>query len=233
MGIDLSGNKLYSTSIGTKGEVIKQISTDGLVLHLDAGNKNSYGGSGTTWYDLTSNASNGTLYNSPTFNSGNNGSLVFNGTSTYVDVTNNLGVLAGYTVCYWAYRDTNDKMAVAARTDARFYNYGDNSWYYTHGGVAAEYYYPHAVSIPLGTWGFWCVTYNGLNVSIYRQGTYEGQQSTTGTADWTPGIKIGLWTSGNSYAFQGKIAIVDFYNRALSATEVKQNFNSQKSRFGL
>ena len=67
MGLDLNGNKLYSTSIGPKGEVIKQISTDGLVLHLDAQNKNSYGGSGNIWTDLIGNY-NSTMYNSPTYN---------------------------------------------------------------------------------------------------------------------------------------------------------------------
>jgi len=46
-------------------------------------------------------------------------------------------------------------------------------------------------------------------------------------------VKIGLWTGGNSYAFQGKIAVVQMYNRALSATEISQNYNAQKSRFGL
>jgi hypothetical protein len=68
MALDLNGNKLLSTSIGPKGEVVKQISTDGLVLYLDAGNKNSFTGSGTTWTDLSGYNNNGTLTNSPSFN---------------------------------------------------------------------------------------------------------------------------------------------------------------------
>jgi hypothetical protein len=46
-------------------------------------------------------------------------------------------------------------------------------------------------------------------------------------------MKIGLWTGGNSYAFQGKVAVVHMYNRALTAAEVLQNYNAQKNRFGL
>jgi hypothetical protein len=55
------------------------IITDGLVLALDAGSKKSYSGSGTTWKDLSGNGNNGTLVNGPTFDSGNGGSIVFDG----------------------------------------------------------------------------------------------------------------------------------------------------------
>ena len=47
-----------------------KIVTDGLVLSVDAANKKSYPGSGTTWYDLSGNAINGTLTNGPTFDIG-------------------------------------------------------------------------------------------------------------------------------------------------------------------
>ena len=65
---------------------------DGLVLNLDAGNTASYPGSGTTWFDLTSNNNDGTLINNPTFDSTNGGSIVFDGIDDYVSfstITNN------------------------------------------------------------------------------------------------------------------------------------------------
>jgi hypothetical protein len=117
----------------------------------------SYPQTGGLWYDLTTNANNGTLTNGPTFNSSNGGSIVFDGTNDSVEVTNSLGVLSNYTIGYWAYRDTGDKMVIAGRTSTAFYNYGDNSWFYTHGGTSAEFYYPISVSIPLSTWGYWVV----------------------------------------------------------------------------
>ena len=58
--------------------------TNGLVLCLDAANKLSYPGSGTTWYDLSGNANNGTLTNGPTFNSANSGSIVFDYIDDYI-----------------------------------------------------------------------------------------------------------------------------------------------------
>ena len=61
---------------------------DGLILCLDAGNRQSYAGSGTVWRDLVG-SNNGTLTNSPTFNSANAGSIVFDGVNDYVSITNN------------------------------------------------------------------------------------------------------------------------------------------------
>jgi hypothetical protein len=59
----------------------------GLKLFLDAGNTSSYGGSGTTWTDISGNGYNGTLINGPTYSSGNGGSIVFDGTNDYIGGT--------------------------------------------------------------------------------------------------------------------------------------------------
>ena len=67
-----------------------KILTDGLVFAVDAANKKSYPGSGTTWTDLAG-SNDGTLTNGPTFNSGDGGSIVFDGTDDLVDFGNNFG----------------------------------------------------------------------------------------------------------------------------------------------
>jgi len=64
-----------------------KIVTSGLVLALDAADKLSYRGSGTTWRDLSGNNNTGTLTNGPTFNAGNLGSIVFDGTNDYVNIS--------------------------------------------------------------------------------------------------------------------------------------------------
>ena len=61
-----------------------RIVSNGLVLCLDAANKRSYPGTGTTWTDLSGNSNNGTLTNGPTFSAGNMGSILFDGTNDYV-----------------------------------------------------------------------------------------------------------------------------------------------------
>jgi len=165
----------------------------------------------------------------------NNGEFSFNGSGNYIDVTG-AGFTSGmssYTLSHWSRRDVESRMPVAGRTSTAFYQYGDNSWYYTHGGVAAEYYYPHAASIPVGTWGHYCIVYNGSNVAIYRNAYLEGTQATTGTADWSQGLRIGYWSAGGGYAYSGKIGSVKFHNRALTAAEVSQEFNALRGRYGL
>jgi hypothetical protein len=202
------------------------IVTNGLLLNVDSSFSPSYPKNGTTIYDISSQGNNGSLVNGPTYNNTYGGSLSFDGTNDYIDVVGNFGTYSNYTICYLAKRDAENRMPVAGRVNTNFYWYGDNSWRYVHGGVGGEYYYDKNVSIPLGSWGYLCVVYNGSNVSIYRQGIYQGQQSTTGTADWSQGFKIGYWSALGPYAWQGNIASVQFYNRALSSTEILQNFKN-------
>jgi len=210
-----------------------RIVTDGLVLALDAANTKSYPGSGTTWFDRSGNGYNGTLTNGPTFNSSNLGSISFDGVNDYIEIAHNLNTLSNYTIMFWAYRSAENRMPIASRVGTPFYWFGDNSWRYTHGGAGGEYYYSKPTSIPLNTWGHYCVVYNGANVSIYRQGVYQGQQSTTGTANFSDGLRIGFWAGGGGYEWQGNIASVQMYSSALTAAEVLQNYNATKGRFGL
>ena len=77
-----SGRSLYSLGVVQ----------DGLVLNLDAGKFYSYPKSGTAWTDLSGNGNNGTLTNGPTFDSGNGGSIVFDGVNDYVGVNNSTSI---------------------------------------------------------------------------------------------------------------------------------------------
>jgi len=65
-----------------------KIITSGCVLSLDAADKLSYKGSGTSWYDLSGNNTTATLTNGPTFNAANMGSIVFDGTDDKVTISN-------------------------------------------------------------------------------------------------------------------------------------------------
>jgi len=79
----------------------------GPVLYLDAGNISSYPGTGTTWTDLSGNNNNGTLINSPAFDSGNGGSIVFNGTNNYMRLGSPNVSLAPseVTMLFWIYNN--------------------------------------------------------------------------------------------------------------------------------
>ena len=165
----------------------------------------------------------------------NTGAISFNGSNNYMDATGPSFVsgYSQYSICYWARRTTNNRMPVAAASGTSFYWYGDNSWFYTHGGATGEYYYPKSVTIADNTWGFFCCTYDGANVKIYRNGVYEGQQATTGSANWSVGMRIGYWNGGAGYQWSGDIDSVTMYNRAITAAEVTQNFNARRGLYGI
>jgi len=87
MPIDIGGYKYNSQMVDSQS--YKVTPSSGLVVHLDAGKKESYPGSGTTWYDLTGNNNHGTLTNGPTFSNTNGGAITFDGVDDYIVVTNN------------------------------------------------------------------------------------------------------------------------------------------------
>jgi hypothetical protein len=74
-----------------------KITTNGLVLCLDAANSKSYPGSGTTWFDLSGNGRNGTLVNGPSFTTTNQGIIVFDGVNDHV--TCNAPISSAFSEC--------------------------------------------------------------------------------------------------------------------------------------
>jgi hypothetical protein len=178
-------------------------------------------------YDLVGN----TTLNLSNVSFNTEGMLVFDGTGNYVDVATNFGVVSEYTIEHVSYKGSESRMPIAGRTNTAFYQYGDNSWAYTHGGVWGEYYYPKTVTI--NGWGHWTIVYNGSYVKIYRNGVFEGEQATSGTANFSDGFKIGYWSGGGGYAWNGQIAVVKIYNRALSSSEISKNYNHYKTRYNL
>ena len=154
----------------------------------------------------------------------------FDGTDDKIDIASNLGVLNAYTFEYVVYTTVANKMPVAHRQNTSFYKYGANSWFYTHGGVAAEFYHTTGTS---NGWSHWIVSYDGANIRIYQNASSLGTRASTGTADFTGGIRIGSWTSSASYTWNGLIPVMKMYNRALSDQEIQQNFQTYKTRFGI
>jgi hypothetical protein len=176
---------------------------------------------------------NGTLYNGTSLNHRDGGiSFSFDGVDDYIDMNSSIGA-GNYTICFWSKRELEGRMPISSRVNSAFYWYGDYSWKYRHGGVDGEFYYPIVTSIPINTWGFYCVVYNGSNVTIYRQGVYQGQQSTTGTGNFDYGLRIGAWSVNPGFSYKGLLSDIKFYYTALTATEISTMFTATKSRYGL
>jgi len=217
--------------------------TDGLVFYVDAGNEDSYAGSGTTWSDLVG-GNDGTLTNGPTFDSGNGGSIVFDGVDDYVDC-GSFGVggdSSSYTFSAWSKNSNNNNILVKGRDgfgDGWSLRIGTNQDQFMASAVKTSpiqgynfrsgTYVPNAWAYITGVW-----ERNSGKISLYVNGSLEGSYTFSGTAPFTLRSSTAGWSMAritNSSIGQGDIACASIYNRALSASEILQNYNALKNRF--
>jgi len=210
------------------------IVTNGLTLLLDAGYVSSYPRSGSRWDDLSFSGNNGTLINTPTFSSSNNGYLTFNGSNQYVNVAGTPVGITAYTKNVWFYlNSTADNNLLSSDTGGHFmYFAGSNKLYCGHSNWGNYGVYPSTTSFSNGVWYNVCLTFDTTNGFILY---VNGVQDSTYTAQKTPvsgngSTRIGSYGAGGNL-LNGRVSIAMTYNRVLSSTEVLTNFNSFSSRF--
>ena len=212
-----------------------RIITDGLVLYLDAANTKSYPGSGTTWSDLSRGRNDGVLTNSPTFNSANGGSIVFDGNNDYV-ITNFTSSLLDFTVCAWFKENITSNYSRIV--DKSYINgfwlgkqFGSNN---TWGGGVKQASDPYGVYITLtpNVWHFICISRSNTSLFIYGDGVTNTNSTTvSNTALDSTQLRIGGSDQQVGDYFRGNISYVSIYNRALSTQEIYQNYNTTKNRY--
>jgi len=227
-----------------------KVVTDGLVLCLDAADKVSYPGSGTTWTDLSGNGNNGTL-SAAAIGTDVPGFMDFNGSDEYIQIPyssdfNN----TAFSYCSWVYvpGDTTADRKVAHLSN----NSAGNGWgtwqirsssttnqllYQTNNGGNWQTYTMNTYFTGAG-WYYICVTHvQGSNPTVYRNAeVFAGTGTVTQDFDFgTDPLYIGCRKSASSFYefWNGKIDKPTIYNRVLSAKEVSQNFNAHRSRFGV
>lgn len=222
--------------------------TNGLVLSLDAGDRNSYVSGSTTWFDLAG-TNNGTLTNGPTFNTGSGGSIVFDGVDDYVRIPYNSSLNPdSITVSAWINRNqvVNYSHFIGLPVSNTTWNppympYGieyietSNTMSFTLGFTDNSFTYTY-VNLPFGNnqWFNFTGTYDKANVKIYINGVLSTTRAETKTMyQSTSDYYIGTINSSAQYPLNGRIGSNQVYNRALSASEVLQNYNALKGRFGL
>jgi len=237
-----------------------QIVTNGLVLSLDAADLNSYSGSGTTWNDLSGNSYSGSLINGPTFSSANGGSIAFDGTNDYVSssAAASTTILANnqFTTNYWLqitgsargdffsiknFNASSDDIGFFIDTSNKLNIYFKVQGTVTNNGAAANNYasVSNTIFSRNTIYNITCMKDASQKVVIYVNGVLDNNtySTVTNTANVA---STDLWIGSNrsavttpQFVFPGNIYNVQIYNRALSSTEVLQNYNAQKSRFGL
>jgi hypothetical protein len=218
-----------------------KIVTDGLVLYLDAANSKSYPGSGTTWGDLSRSQNNGALINSPTFNSANGGSIVFNGTNQYIDGGTYINIASyssfsiGLTINPSSLTTYRPFMSFSEGTGGTQWQiwagFNSSGNIYLEQRSLADYSLTSSSTFSTENYYYVLITWNGVTTSLYVNNSLQGFTTIPAISNSTKRFNIGYFP-GVGY-FAGKIANTQIYNRALTATEIQQNYNATKSRFGL
>jgi hypothetical protein len=217
------------------------IVTNGLVLALDAANTKSYPGSGTAWNDLSGNGYSGTLTNGPTFSSSENGSIVFNGSNQYIigpsissqftgNMTAEIWVKITSTPVDFVRLIGTGINGGGARTFGLWLAANRRLLWQRSAGVDPAIN-PTDV-LPLGSWNHIVATTSGSSHSLYLNGVSIGTNTAAGP--WTASGQDISIAYGYLHAYlNGNISNAKLYSRALSQTEVSQNFNAQRGRYGL
>jgi hypothetical protein len=215
---------------------------DGLVLYLDAGSPNSFYSptAGTTWKDISGNGINGTLTNGPTFNTGSGGNIVFDGVDDYVNLgDNSIWDFGQNGTIEMVVRPTNstinDRLWCIDNNSSNLDAYLDSTGYnvYMHGAAVGT-------TFPLtqNQWNYLTVTYTVGTIQIYINGIARTMTGTTTGYNITnnsinnSNLYIGCYRT-LSFNIHGGISLFRIYNCSLSSTEVLQNYNATKGRFGL
>jgi hypothetical protein len=221
-------------AIYKNGRPFGSIITDGLILNLDAVNPASYPGTGATWFDTSGGGNNGTLTNSPTYTvQGGQTNFTFNGTTNYI--TCSPPALPSFTLESWAYKTSATQGNLISRGGAGEFNFyfriGANSGFSNNGGIFNEI---STANPTLNTWAHFVLTYSNNSFIYYRNNILTTQTTTTITpyAGSIGTTEIGRLVIFAVQNWPGAIANMKVYNRALSASEISQNYNALKSRFG-
>jgi hypothetical protein len=218
-----------------------KIVTDSLVLYLDAANPYSYVSGSLNWNDLSRSQTSGSLINGPTYNSANNGSIVFDGVDDYATVSSSLFTFGtgNFTLDVWV-------KPLSFTTYGHMLSLPDQNTFTLKFDTTADspgggiiYYYPNTNYGSTPSWKATLNTWNNVtlvrlsNVGYtYLNGTFTGTSGNFNNNITTQLLSIHKGFISGELA-SSQMAAIKIYNRALSAQEVLQNYNATKGRFGL
>jgi hypothetical protein len=211
------------------------VTRNGLILNLDAGNNQSYPTQGTTWYDISGSVFDATLLNGPTYTTNGGGGIARDSTDDFISAyLGGLSSTTNFSVEVWM--NINPQVGTSYNAIVSAWNYpiGAGGWeLQTYNGVIGVHP-TYTVAYTPNTNVHIVYTQDGTTTKIYKD-TVLSQTSTTSTSLNNGTIGIGN-LSGQGYGgynMNGTFYTVRVYNKTLSQSEINQNFNAQKNRYGL
>jgi hypothetical protein len=237
----------YNSTLST----IVNLTTNGLVLYYDPSSVSSYPGSGTTITDLSGNGRNGTMsnitYTSPYF--------TYNGSSSQIAIADNSLLEPGngdWTMEAWVYlSNTSGGKVILGKFDAgggaedvgysiRVSNANIFSQLGSGTGSGATLFQNSTTHVATtGTWYqlvyvFTNVVTNTFETFVNGASIGSVNHSLASILNTSTNLYIGSYNNGEySQWMNGRIGITRLYNRALTSTEVLNNYNTDKSKYGL
>ena len=229
---------------GSSGSIV----TNGLIMHMDPGDTNSYGGSGTTWYDLTSNGNDWTISGNVTH--GNDtiatSTKVFtvnwSGTSDYLvmnaDISTNITnadhtimVASRYTSTIYQRRE---RILQNYQTSPNWFlgnHTGDSGSHYAGGYIGSSNGQGEDNTAGSTAWAIYTGSVNGGKADLWVNGTNHANNDTS----WISGPE--RLAIGGTYGYNGNcdcaVGVILIYDRRLTDSEVLQNYDALKSRYGI
>lgn len=217
-----------------------KIVTDGLVLHLDAGQQNSYV-SGTTWKDLSGNGNTGTLTNGATFNNSNGGNISFDGTDDYVSISNNniLNPSLSMTLSVWinissfvSFMNIFGKGTTTNGSGGYDFRIESNNQLNLVKYFVVDQRVTLSQTLSTNTWYNIVAVQSSAKVDYFVNGSNVGNY-TNSSSYQTNTAEFRIARTRDATYTPANIANILFYKKILTAAEVKQNFDALKSRFGI
>lgn len=233
-----------------------KVVTKGLILYVDAGNTKSYPGSGTSVVDITKSGNTGTLQGGPTYSSTNGGSLVFDGTNDFMYFTSPSNKFSwtpsgtgirSLTLDFWVKSaDAIGNFISKPWNGSGYYNYRvDTNTLFLQNNTGASLTYS---TLSTGNWEHAAVVITPTQMGVYRNGLLNAGFTNHGITGNLPpdlnNMNVNLvamalypytdpWAGDTSHAIAGNLSMLRIYNKALTAEEVKQNFNAMRGRYNV
>ena len=227
-------------------ESIPPLVIDGLSLRFDTGDPDSYGGSGTTINDISGNGRNGTIVGSPTWTSN-----YFTFVDDYIRTPNLSSLITSanevHSVEVWVYPTNNGVLVQYNNTINPNTSYHHSAIEIVGGNLEVGLWNGSALSstgnigaVSFNQWHQLVLTYDGSVCKGYLDGVFKGSVNVSWSSPMNASqpfyMNFGFADStshGDGTNFDGRFGIMSIYNIALTSTQVLQNYDSQKSQFGL
>ena len=210
--------------------------TDGLIFYLDAANARSYAGTGLTASDLTNSSFKGSFINGTGFSSSNNGTFTFDGTNDAITFQPNSKFEFGtgnFTVIAW-HKKPNFSIATIVHIDDGngggiiLYTVIDGSLFNWVAGTFKS----GTINVSDNTWKQVALVRSNGVCQQYVNASPDQSFTASGSVV-TSGRSLTLGQNASTYFHNGSISQISIYNRALSAQEIRQNFNATRKRYGV